>query len=68
MAAAGLLGIWLFDSPERWSWPSNASEYLAIVGLLGFWDAISDSVLSWVFALVFYWGLATLVRRARYAR
>jgi hypothetical protein len=68
MAAAGLLGIWLFDSPRRWSWPSDGSEYLTIVGMIGFWDAISDSVFSWVFAIVFYWGMATLVRRARYAR
>jgi hypothetical protein len=36
--------------------------------MIGFWDAISDSVFSWVFAIVFYWGSATLVRRARYAR
>lgn len=67
MAVAGLAGIWFFDSPRRWSWPSDASDYLTIAGLIGFWDTISDSVLSWVFAIVFYWGLATLVRRARTA-
>ncbi len=68
MTAAGLIGIWLFDSGREWSWYSEAADYLTIVGLIGFWGAFTDDVLSWVIAIVFYWGLGTLVRRVRLAR
>lgn len=67
MTALGLAGIWFFGSGTEWSWPSDVSDYLTIVGLIGFWDASIDSFLSWVIAVIFYWGLATLVKRARYA-
>lgn len=68
MSAVGLVGIWFFDSGTEWSWRSDVADYLTIVGLIGFWDAFTDSILSWVIAIIFYWGLATLVRRARNAR
>ncbi|HLT18078.1 MAG TPA: hypothetical protein VKZ96_01375 [Thermomicrobiales bacterium] len=68
MTLLGLTGIWIFDSEEEWSWPADAADYLTIVGLIGFWSAVSDEILSWAVALVFYWGLATLVRRASRAR
>lgn len=67
MAALGIVGIWLFDSEGEWSWPADAADYLTIAGLIGFWDAFSDDALSWVVAVIFYWGLATLARRARKA-
>jgi len=68
MAALGLAGIWLFDSETEWSWPAEAADYLVIVGMIGFWSAVSDELMSWVVAVVFYWGLATLARRASKAR
>lgn len=68
MTALGLIGIWFFDSGPEWSWPSDIADYLAIVGMIGFWDAFTESILSWVIAVIFYWGLATLVRRGRRAR
>lgn len=68
MTALGLIGIFLFDSGVDWSWRSDLADYTTIVGLIGFWDAFTESVLSWVVAVIFYWGLATLVRRAKYAR
>jgi hypothetical protein len=67
MTLIGLTGIWFFDTGNTWSWPADAADYLTIVGLIGFWGAFSDDILSWVIAVVFYWGLATLVRRARFA-
>lgn len=68
MTVLGLIGIWFFDSRIEWAWRSDVSDYMTIVGLIGFWDAFIDSFLSWVIAIIFYWGLATLVRRARDAR
>ncbi len=67
MAALGLVGIWFFDSGTRWSWPADVADYFTIVGMIGFWDASLDNFLSWVVGVIFYWGLATLVKRARYA-
>jgi hypothetical protein len=68
MTAIGLIGIWFFDSGQEWRWLSDVAGYFTIVGLIGFWDAFIDSVLSWVIAIIFYWGLATLVKRARQVR
>lgn len=67
MTVLGLVGIWFFDTGATWSWPADAADYLTIVGLIGFWGTFTDDVLSWVIAVIFYWGLATLVRRARFA-
>ena len=67
LTVIGLVGIWLFDSGLEWRWLSDVSDYLTIVGLIGFWDTFTDSFLSWVIAVIFYWGLATLVKRAKYS-
>ena len=65
MTVVGLVMIWFFDRELGWSIPGATAEYLTIVGLFGFWNAVSDRALSWVVAIIFYWGLSTLVRRAR---
>lgn len=67
MTALGLIGIFFFDSGNEWRWLSDLADYFTIVGLIGFWDAFTDNFLSWVVAVIFYWGLATLVKRARSA-
>ena len=67
MTVIGLIGIWLFDSGLEWRWLADLSDYLTIVGLVGFWSAFTDSFLSLVVAVIFYWGLATLVKRAKYS-
>jgi hypothetical protein len=68
MALIGLVGIWFFDAGRGWSWLSDLADYFTIVGMIGFWGEFVDTVLSWAIAVIFYWGLATLVRRARSAR
>ncbi len=67
MTLIGLAGIWLFDSGRTWRWLSDVADYFTIVGLIGFWDAFINNILSWVVAVIFYWGLATLVKRARFS-
>lgn len=66
MSAAGLVGIYLFDQPVKWSWFSDVADFLTIVGLLGLWGALTENSWGWLIGIVFYWGLSTIARRMKH--
>lgn len=67
MTVIGLVGIWRFDQPVKWSWLSDFSDFLTIVGLLGLWGALTEnSWWGWLIGIVFYWGLSTIARRLKH--
>lgn len=66
MTIIGLIGIWRFDQPIKWSWLSDLSDFLTIVGLLGLWGALTDNSWGWLIGVVFYWGLSTVARRLKH--
>lgn len=63
LAVLGLIGIWLFDQRDSWSWRSDAADYLTIVGMIGLWGELVAGSWGWLLGVPFYWGLGTLVRR-----
>lgn len=68
MAVAGLIGIWLFDRRDAWSWKSDAADYLTIVGMIGLWGELVDGDWGWLLGVPFYWGLGTIIRRWKHDR